>query len=204
MHSLGAIVHYLPLLATFAVAKPVEPISNAQSLTDFVKRAPPGTGPVSYPYGQAGLNEFMWEGWDPNDNGQKADALKIHNAYNSDWTQMVYFALKEADAASDTFKRWFDAGDAQNVKNVLQKMFDPSGVGNPTTLMQSWICEQSDIKGVCTPGKNAYSVSNKGQFHFCPPGVAQPNADDLKCSDLDSFPSAKMKSVAFTLLHEST
>ena len=117
---------------------------------------------------------------------------------------MIYFALQEADAVSDTFKRWFDAGDAQNVKNVLQKMFDPSGVGQPTTLMQKWVCEQEDVAGQCKPGRNAYSVSNKGQFHFCPAGLAQPNANDLKCSDLDAFPSAKMKSVAFTMLHEST
>ena len=202
MHFLGNLVHYLPLLAVVAVAKPVDPPSHVESTPDLVRRV--GAGTSSYPYGQAGLNEFSWEGWDPNDNGQQADATKIHNAYNNDWTQMIYFALQEADAVSDTFKRWFDPGDAQNVKNVLQKMFDPSGVGQPTTLMQSWVCEQEDVVGQCKPGRNAYSVSNKGQFHFCPQGVAQPNAGDLKCSDLDSFPSAKMKSVAFTMLHEST
>lgn len=49
---------------------------------------------------------------------------------------MIYFALREADAVSDTFKRWFDAGDAQNVKSVFLKMFDPSCVREPTTLIE--------------------------------------------------------------------
>lgn len=165
------------------------------------KRAP-GIGPVSYPYGQTLTNEFLYEGWDPSDPGQAADALKIHNSYN-DWANMIYFALQEADAVSDTFKRWFDAGDAQNVKNVFLKMFDPSGVGQPTTLMTSWICEQADVKGACTATSNAYSVYNKGQFHLCPPGLAQPSADGMKCTDLDGYASRKMKSVAFTMVHES-
>lgn len=30
------------------------------------KRAP-GSGPVTYPYGQAYVNEFLYEGWDPSD-----------------------------------------------------------------------------------------------------------------------------------------
>ena len=117
---------------------------------------------------------------------------------------MIYFALQEVNAVSDTFKRWFDASNAQDVKNVFLKMFDPSGVGQPTALMTNWICEQADVMGACKPSTNAYSVSNKGQFHFCPPGLAQPAADGMKCTDLDGFASAKMKSVAFTMVHEST
>ncbi|MCJ1264481.1 hypothetical protein MMC22_004353 [Lobaria immixta] len=116
----------------------------------------------------------------------------------------IYFALQEADAVSDTFKRWFDASNAQDVKNVFLKMFDPSGVGQPTTLMTRWICERDDIKGACRPTSNAYSVYNKGQFHFCPLGLTKPAADSLKCADLDGFASMKMKSVAFTMVHEST
>jgi hypothetical protein len=116
---------------------------------------------------------------------------------------MIYFALQEAEAVSDTFKRWFDAGDAQNVKNVYLKMFDNSGIGQPTTLMTRWICEQADVMGKCTPGKNAYSVYNKGQFHICPAGLAQPSAAGMKCTDIDGYASRKMKSVAFTMVHES-
>lgn len=165
------------------------------------KRAP-GIGAVSYPYGQAFTNEFLYEGWNPSDQGQAANALKIHNGYN-DWANMIYFVLKEADAVSDTFKRWFDAGDAQKVKSVFLKMLDPSGVGKPTTLMTRWICEQADITGACRPTSNAYSVYNKGQFHLCPPGLAQRSANGMVCSDLDAYASKKMKSVAFTMVHES-
>ena len=117
---------------------------------------------------------------------------------------MIAFAWREADQGTDVFKRWFDAGDAGKVKSVFEKMVSQSGVQQPTELMKSWICERDDIKGQCKPGRNAYSVSNKGQFHFCPQGVAQPNAADLQCSDFDSYASAKMKSVAFTMVHEST
>lgn len=118
---------------------------------------------------------------------------------------MVAFAWAEADQVTDTFKRWFDASNAQDVKNVLEKMMTGfAGIPQPTPMMTSWICERDDIKGQCTPSRNAYSVSNKGQFHFCPPGLALPNARDLTCADLDAFISSKMKSVAFTMLHEST
>ena len=160
-------------------------------------------GPSSYPYGQELLNEFKWHDWDPQDLGQKADGVRIHNAYD-DFTNMVAFAWREADQVTDTFKRWFDASNAQDVKNVLEKMVSQSGVQQPTPLMTNWICERDDIKGLCTPGKNAYSVSNKGQFHFCPQGLSKPNLRDLQCSDLDGYASEKMKSVAFTMLHEST
>ena len=70
--------------------------------------------------------------------------------------------------------------------------------------MKDWVCEREDVKNACTPRKNAYSVSNKGVFHFCPQGLNRPNTRDLTCADLDAFASAKMKSIAFTLLHEST
>ena len=172
-----------------------------RSVPDLVKRV--DLGPSAYPYGSELTNEFSWHGWDPTDQGQKADALKIHNAYDT-WTNMIAFAWREADHKTDTFKRWFDESNAQDVKNVLEKMVSQSGIQQPTPLMKGWICERDDVKGACSAGKNAYSVSNKGQFHLCPPGLALPNTGDLKCSDLDGFPSAKMKSVAFTMLHEST
>lgn len=118
---------------------------------------------------------------------------------------MVAFAWTEADQMTDTFKRWFDASNAQDVKNVLEKMMTGfAGIPQPTSMMTNWVCEQDDIKGACKPSRNAYSVSNKAQFHFCPPGLAQPNARDLTCADFDAFISPKMKSVAFTMLHEST
>lgn len=170
-------------------------------MPDLVKRV--DLGPSAYPYGRESHNEFQWHGWDPNDQGQKADALRIHNAYN-DWSNMIAFAWREADQVTETFKRWFDASNAQDVKKVLEKMVSQSGVQQPTDLMKSWICEHDDVKGVCSRGKNAYSVSNKGQFHFCPQGLTLPNTADLKCGDLDGFASAKMRSIGFTMLHEST
>ncbi|KAI4116552.1 MAG: hypothetical protein LQ338_007691 [Usnochroma carphineum] len=198
----------LTLLFLVSLVTP-NPVANPKPAPDRVLRSLPslvkrvGLGPSPYPYGNGGLNEFSWHEWDPNDSGQKSDAVKIHNAYN-DMTNMVAFAWREADSKTETFKRWFDEADADNVKKVLEKVVSSQGVQQPTVLMKDWICEQNDVKGACRPTTNAYSVSNKGQFHLCPPGVAQPNAADLKCSDLDGFPSAKMKSVAFTMLHEVT
>ncbi len=81
------------------------------------------------------MNEPQYLNWDPNDNGQqKADASKIHNGYD-DMINMVYFAWVEADSKSDTFKRWFNEGDADNVKKVLEKIIDPKGVGQANPLM---------------------------------------------------------------------
>ena len=123
----------------------------------------------------------------------------------NDWGNMVAFAWNEANQVTDTFKRWFDASNAQDVQNVLERMMAGfAGLPQPVPMMTQWVCEQDDVKGQCIPSRNAYSVSNKGQFHFCPPGLAQPNAPDLTCADLDAFPSAKMRSVATTMLHEST
>ena len=44
----------------------------------------------------------------------------------------------------------------------------------------------------------------KGNFPRLPQGLTQPSARDLKCSDLDGYASQKMKSFAFTLMHEAT
>lgn len=84
---------------------------------------------------------------------------------------MIYFALKEVDAVRDTFKRWFDAGDAQKVKEVLQKMFHLSGVGQPTTLMQNWVCERDDVIDESEPSQSAYPISKPGQFQVYPKGL---------------------------------
>ena len=134
-------------------------------MPDLVKRV--DLGPSAYPYGPELLNEFRWHGWDSNDQGQRANAEKIHTAYD-DWANMVAFAWREADQKTDTFKRWFDESNAQDVKNVLERMVSQSGVQQPTELMKDWICEKDDIKGECKPGRNAYSIPNKGYFHFCP------------------------------------
>lgn len=204
MHCQTSVTLTLSLLAALAAASPVaQPLLSTpvRSVPDLVKRV--DLGPSQYPYGTPLQNEFSWHGWDPNDNGQKADAQKIHDAYD-DWTNMVAFAWTEADQKTDSFKRWFDEGDADNVKKVLERLITRTGIQQPTEQMKDWICEKDDIIGGCKPGKNAYSVSNKGQFHMCPPAIALPRAKDLKCSDLDGFASAKIKSVAFTMMHEST
>lgn len=177
-------------------------ISAPVGFSPNLARRVPGIGPVPYPYGTAKTNEFAYEGWDPSDSGQAADAAKLHAAWD-DWAQMVYFAIQEASNPGPIFKRWFDAGDADKVKSVFLKMFDPSGVGNPTPMMKDWVCEQADVGGRCTGTSNAYSVSNKGQFHFCPKGLGLPQADSLKCTDLDGYSSIKIKSIAFTMVHES-
>ena len=83
---------------------------------DLVKRI--DLDPSSYPYGNSITKGFSWLGWDPRDQSQKNDAVKLHSAYD-DKLNMVYFAWREADAKSDTFKLWFDEGDADNVKKGL-------------------------------------------------------------------------------------
>ncbi|KAL8652672.1 MAG: hypothetical protein Q9210_002548 [Variospora velana] len=117
---------------------------------------------------------------------------------------MVYFAWVEADRKSDTFKRWFDEGDADNVKKVLEKIVDPKGVGQANPLMTQWVCQQDDAFNRCTGTSRAWSAWQRGVFHMCPPGLQRPNIRDLRCSDLDGYASQKMGSVAFTMMHEAT
>ena len=119
---------------------------------------------------------------------------------------MIYFAWKEADARSATFKRWFDEADAEHVKSVLSKIVDPDGVGQAAPLMRDWICDKDDKPNLCNtgPGKNAYSISNKGIFHLYPRCLVYLNTRALKCSDLDPHASLKMRSVAFSMMHEAT
>ena len=150
------------------------------------------------------MNEPQYINWDPNDNGQqKADAGKVHNGYD-DMINMVYFAWVEANGKSDTFKRWFDEGDADNVKKVLEKIVDPTGVGQANPLMTQWVCQQDDAYNRCKSTTNAWSASERGYFHICPKGLQLPNIRDLTCSNLDGYPSRKMSSVAFTMMHEAT
>ena len=117
---------------------------------------------------------------------------------------MVYFAWKEADSKSDTFKRWFDEGDADNVKKVLEKIVDPTGVGSANPLMKQWVCQQDDAYNRCTGTTNAWSAWQRGYFHMCPKGLQNPNIRDLTCSNLDGYASRKMASVALTMMHEAT
>ncbi|KAL1594347.1 hypothetical protein SLS60_010107 [Paraconiothyrium brasiliense] len=179
------------------------PSLTTESAPDLVKRV--DADPSAYPYGTAITNEFSWSGWDPNDTGtQRDDGVKIHNAYD-DMLNMIYFAWQEANAKSDTFKRWFDESDSGNVVKVLERMFNPSGVGQATELMKDWILLRNDDYNKCgTNTRNAYSAWQRGFFHICPKGIAQPNMRDLKCTDIDGFASQKMKSVAFSMLHEAT
>lgn len=82
-----------------------------------MKRIDSGSSP--YPYGPELFNEFGWHGWDPADAGQKADAEKIHSAWD-EWTNMIAFAWQEADQVTATFKRWFDEPNAPDVEKVFE------------------------------------------------------------------------------------
>lgn len=116
--------------------------------------------------------------------------------------QLAWCAWDEADRNTESFKRWFDEGDRDNVKKVMEKIVGPTTF-EPTTLVKDWVCQQED-GGLCTGGKNAWSASNRGHWHMCPPGLAQPNTKDLKCSDLDGYASKKIKSIGFSMFHEIT
>ncbi|KAF2733896.1 hypothetical protein EJ04DRAFT_564753 [Polyplosphaeria fusca] len=192
-----------PLIAPLVAGTPVFGPTKVTSVTspDLVERA--GTGPSAYPYGISSPNDFSWLDWDPQDQGtQKAEGQKIYSAWG-DMQYMIYFAWKEADKKSTIFKRWFDEADADNVKKVLERIVDFSGAGSPTPLMKDWVCERNDNFGRCTGQKNAWSAWQRGVFHICPHGLAQPDAKNLQCTDLDGFASQKMKSVGFTLMHEA-
>lgn len=115
---------------------------------------------------------------------------------------MVTLAWNEADGKTDTFKRWFDENDADNVKKVLERVVDIS-TKRPNDRMANWICEKDDISNFCKATTNAYTISQKGIFHFCPFGLQKPNARDQTCTDLDGYASKKTRSVGMTMMHEA-
>lgn len=160
--------------------------------------------PSPYPYGPEFVNEFSWHGWDPNNANEEFDAQRIHNAYD-DFYYMIVAAWEEADSVTEIFKRWFDASHALDVKNVLEKLVSRT-IQAPSPLLKTWICEKEDNSDLCArhPQGKAYTFFGRGSFHFCPAGLASPQAKDQSCADLDPFSSKKIISIAFTLLHEVT
>ena len=55
--------------------------SHAELISSRKVHAVKREDPVSYPYGDALPNEFQWLGWDPEDEDQKKDGQKIHEAF---------------------------------------------------------------------------------------------------------------------------
>ncbi|KAF2726568.1 hypothetical protein EJ04DRAFT_599123 [Polyplosphaeria fusca] len=193
------------LVLPLVVGTPVISSSTVTSAhsPDLVERA--GAGPSAYPYDKSSPNDFSWENWDPQDTEtQQADGRKIFRSW-IDMQEMVYYAWQEADAKSDTLKRWFDEADADSVKKVLERVIDPkvvvNNLGAVTPLMKDWVLDRNDFASGCTRLKNAYSASNRGYFRLCPKGISQPEAEDMECKDLDQHASQKMKSVAFSMMH---
>ena len=84
----------LPLLVP-AINADISP-PGASSTTDdertmtVYKRAP-----SAYPYGDPYPGEWQYENWDPNDDGQRQRAERIHAAFGQ-WRDMVSAALTEA------------------------------------------------------------------------------------------------------------
>ncbi len=111
--------------------------------------------------------------------------------------------------APDTFKRWFDAGDAEKVKNVFANMVSTDQTINPVPpdLIPRITLEQADWLGRCAATDrivNAYMSFVSGRFHLCPVGIARPNAVEVSCSQLDGYSSAKIRTVAGIMIHEFT
>ena len=159
--------------------------------------------PSDYPYGQAATNEFKWINWDPDSDTDKADGMKIHQAF-LEWADFVQSGAKAAaDTDSATYKRWFGKQDPpEETKKVFDNMWDGS---NANKIIAGMTCDRKDFSNKCTAKMAAYTDADSGNFHVCPYGLNErKQLSEIQCSDLDDSCSSKMRSLSMTLLHEMT
>ncbi|KAF2829426.1 hypothetical protein CC86DRAFT_465039 [Ophiobolus disseminans] len=190
----------LSLIASYASGSPIinSPTATANLVPDVVKRAL-GIEPSAYTYGSESINEFSWLG---------CEWRKISKAFG-EIINMVVFALREADAKSDIFKRWFDKSNADDVKNVLSRIINLQPPYNAVPQTKDWVLLKEDTHNKCDAGRRAYSVPKLGRFHFCPDGLLRPQMSSIKRADLEgetgaTYSSENIKNLAFTMLHEAT
>ena len=170
----------------------------------LVVRADPE--PSDYPYGTPETNEFKWVNWDPENEDDKTDGKKIHQAF-VEWKNLV---AKGAGAAATkdgaTFVRWMgknheDPAVPDETKNVFANMWDGSNASDKVAKM---VCDRKDFDNFCTDRRSAYMKADTGRFHVCPRGLKLPQLTEIVCDNLDKSCSAKMRDLAMTLLHEMT
>ncbi len=178
--------------------------------------------PSSYPWASASdpvlPNEFKWVNWDVNNADDERDGKRIHQAFR-EWVDFVKAGIRAARQYQDPppanalYKRWFGSPTipdlAGEVKEIFENMYDLEA-DEATDNIAAMILDRedfwSDPAGRCSarPNMNAYTLSRPGRFHFCPRGINWPLQSEIRCEDLDSSVSLKMRTPTSTFLHETT
>ena len=158
--------------------------------------------PSDYPYGKSITNEFKWLNWDEKSETDKADAMKIHQAFK-EWADLVEAGAKAAaDTDSATYKRWFGTqDDPTETKKVFDNMWDGK---KANSIIAGMTLDRMDFSNQCNPNRAAYTLADTGKFHVCQKGLDRPQLSEINCDVLDDSCSSKMRSLSMTLLHEMT
>ena len=190
------------LLSSLGLANPIE----RPTRVNVEKRAP-----SAYPYGDALTNEFQWENWDPENDDDKADGQKAHEAFKQ-WADLAKAGLAAANGgtSNDHFKRWFgspDADDVTAIQNTFKNMYDDAA-GTAATAVSKMVLDRKDFGNNCdTKDWFAYTTPDTGRFHICPKTFDLKQQDGTTCADFDQavyiyYPSAR--TISFVMLHEMT
>jgi hypothetical protein len=160
-------------------------------------------------------NELKWLNWDVNNEDDKRDGERIHQAFR-EWHEFAKAGLQAAEKyqekppANNVFKRWFGSpDDPDDVLNTFKNMIDPV-TGEASRYIAQMAIDRvdfvKDLEKNCVkrPRMNAYTTPGTGRFHICRYGIDKPLNSEIRCEDLDSSVSAKMRSISATFLHETT
>lgn len=152
-----------------------------------------------------------------------SDLNKVEQLHNSFGNEAFNILLSGVDATTDNdrfvFTRYFDdaSDQADVVSNVFSILADASGFPNP--VVQDFIFDNADFLDLCGDNGDdscddcdaqyigAYTaVDDNGdgreKTHFCNFVFFFPSLFDIKCEDLDSYPSGKMENLGRIMLHE--
>ena len=101
-------------------------------------------------------------------------------------------------------KRWYgDSEPVSELEAVFAKMYDKDS-GQPTTMVSEMVCDREDFDDACDENKTAHTRPETERFHICPRGLGKKQNSEIKCTDLDSSCTVKMRSLSMVLLHEMT
>ncbi|KAJ4361855.1 hypothetical protein N0V83_010796 [Neocucurbitaria cava] len=193
--------------------------NESQSIADLYLSWRAVPEPSAYPWASeidpVIKNEFKWLNWNVEDKDDERDGRKIHQAFR-EWHEFAKAGLQAAEKyqakppANILFKRWFGSPeDPDDVMNMFKNMIDPVR-GEASKYTAQMVIDRVDFntdpEKRCDrrPNMNAYTTPGTGKFHFCPHGIEKPLNSEIRCEDLDSSVSAKMRSVSATFLHETT
>ncbi|KAJ4370016.1 hypothetical protein N0V83_005780 [Neocucurbitaria cava] len=211
-------------LVLFALGTPIEttsvPFTTIQPTgteTTLAKRADPSEYPWADPSDPVHAiieNEFKWFGWNKENEQDKHDGQRIHQAFR-EWHEFAQAGANDMDDFDSLrFKRWFRGGKEdpvpgpEGVKKTFENMINRNtGVAGPN--IAKMVLHREELPAYpdyCAkrPKMNAYTIAESGAFHFCDKGIKLPLNSELNCDDFTESVSGKMKSVSMTILHEST